>query len=220
MATVLDITANANALTTIGKVGENQYKRILFPIANWLALYPGATCELVHRRATDGGGYPVLNITTDANYLYWTVESGDCAVAGIGAAEVVIKSGDSIAKSVIYPTQVLPSVVDTEVPPTPWEDYISRIYNYDITSVQVAGTTPVISAEANTRYMCGEVTSLSFTPPTNGTAEVFFTSGATPTTLTLPQTVKMPDWFVMEANRIYEISITDGIYGAVMSWAL
>lgn len=129
MATVLDITANANALTTIGKVGENQYKRILFPIANWLALYPGATCELVHRRATDGGGYPVLNITTDANYLYWTVESGDCAVAGIGAAEVIIKSGDSIAKSVIYPTQVLPSVVDTEVPPTPWEDYISRIYD-------------------------------------------------------------------------------------------
>jgi len=32
--------------------------------------------------------------------------------------------------------------------------------------------------------------------------------------------VKMPDWFVMEANRVYEISITDGIYGAVMSWAL
>lgn len=107
---------------------------------------------------------------------------------------------------------------DMYVTPTSEADIAAMLEG--IFSVQVAGTTPVISAEANTRYMCGEVTSLSFTPPTNGTAEVFFTSGATPTTLTLPQTVKMPDWFVMEANRVYEISITDGIYGAVMSWAL
>ena len=48
-----------------------------------------------------------------------------------------------------------------------------------------------------------------------------FTSGSTATVLTVPNTVKWPDWFsgTLEANRVYEINIMDGIYGVVMSWA-
>lgn len=84
---------------------------------------------------------------------------------------------------------------------------------------EVTGSEPTITAEANHRYMCGEVTSLSFTPPASGTAEVYFTSGATPAVVTMPATVKMPEWYTIDVNRIYVISVTDGIYGAVMSWA-
>jgi len=47
-----------------------------------------------------------------------------------------------------------------------------------------------------------------------------FTSGSTPTVLTLPNTVKMPEWFEIETNRTYEISILNGVYGAVMSWVV
>ena len=128
MATALDVIANAGAPTIIGRVGENEFRRIKFPIANWLALYSGASFTLVHRRSHDSGGYPVANTTTDANYLYWTVASGDVAYEGIGAAELQITYGDTIAKSVIYPTEVLPSVVDSETAPTEWEDYIQRTY--------------------------------------------------------------------------------------------
>jgi len=83
---------------------------------------------------------------------------------------------------------------------------------------QVTGTTPTITAEINHRYICGEVTSLSFTPPTDGIVAVVFESGATPTILTLPSTVLMPEWYEVEANTINEINISDGIYGAVMVW--
>lgn len=86
--------------------------------------------------------------------------------------------------------------------------------------VDVSGANPVVVADANCRYMCGTVSTLSFTPPSSGTAEIIFTSGATAAVLTLPNTVMMPEWFTVETNRIYEISITDGVYGAVMSWAL
>lgn len=89
-------------------------------------------------------------------------------------------------------------------------------------TVDVTGTTPTITAVENTRYVCGEVTSLSFTPPASGISIVRFTSGSTVTVLTLPSTVKFPEWFdptTLETNTIYEICITDGIYGAVMSWA-
>ena len=85
--------------------------------------------------------------------------------------------------------------------------------------VPVSGTTPTVVAEEDKIYKCGEVTTLNFTPSSTGLCEVIFTSGTTPTVLTLPNIVKMPDWFEeIEANHTYEISILDGVYGAVMSW--
>ena len=83
----------------------------------------------------------------------------------------------------------------------------------------VTGSDPIIAALANCRYMCGEVATLSITPPAAGTTDIVFTSGSTPTVLTLPNTVKMPEWWAgTEANRTYEICIMDGIYAGVMSW--
>ena len=85
----------------------------------------------------------------------------------------------------------------------------------------ITGTTPnTINAVANHRYLCGEVSLLTFNPCSYGICELIFTSGSTPTVLTLPNTVKMPQWFDIDVNRIYDIIITDGIYGAVTSWAV
>lgn len=84
--------------------------------------------------------------------------------------------------------------------------------------VNVEGSTPSITAEADHLYLCGEVASISFTPPSSGIAEVIFTSGSTAATLTVPNTVLLPDWFSVEAGRIYDISILNGVYGAAASW--
>lgn len=85
----------------------------------------------------------------------------------------------------------------------------------------VTGTTPSITALPNVRYNCGEVSTISITPPANGTCDIFFTSGSTAAVLTVPSTVKWPAWFdatALEADMIYEIMITDGVYGSVMTW--
>lgn len=84
--------------------------------------------------------------------------------------------------------------------------------------VTVSGATPTITASPNTRYICGEVTTLSVTPPEFGTTEIIFESGATPTVLTLPAAVIMPEWFTIKSGYIYQISITNNKYGAVMMW--
>ena len=86
--------------------------------------------------------------------------------------------------------------------------------------VTVSGTDPVIIGVADTRYICGEVYTISITPPQSGIIDVVFESGSTPAVLTLPNTVKMPAWFdgTLSANTVYEINIMDGIYGAVMTW--
>ena len=85
----------------------------------------------------------------------------------------------------------------------------------------VSGTTPSITGQPNVRYVCGEVSTISITPPANGTIDVVFESGTTATVLTVPNTVKFPAWFdatSLDADTIYEIMITDGTYGAVMTW--
>ena len=87
-------------------------------------------------------------------------------------------------------------------------------------TVQVTGTTPVITANQNTRYVCGEVATLDFTPSASGICDVIFSSGSTATVLTLPNTVKMPDGFSVEANTVYEINIADGEWGAYQSWKI
>ena len=85
--------------------------------------------------------------------------------------------------------------------------------------VTVSGTTPVITAVSGVRYVCGEVATLDFTPCATGICDVIFTSGSTPTVVTLPNTVKFPDGaFTVEANKTYEINVMDGVYGVVMSW--
>ena len=86
------------------------------------------------------------------------------------------------------------------------------------TNIHIIGASPVIVGKNNYRYICGEVTSLTFTPCSSGMCEVIFTSGATATALTLPSEVKMPSWFTIESGYTYEINILNGIYGAVMAW--
>lgn len=91
-----------------------------------------------------------------------------------------------------------------------------------ITRESVTGSAVSITAAANKRYVCGTVTSISITPVSEGITDVVFTSGSTPAVLTLPASVVMPEWFdatSLEADRVYEINILDGVYGVVTSWA-
>lgn len=86
--------------------------------------------------------------------------------------------------------------------------------------VTVSGTDPVITAATNTRYVCGECATLSFTPSATGICNVHFVSGTTATILTLPNTVKMPGWWSgTEASKTYEICIVDGVWAVVTAWA-
>lgn len=88
---------------------------------------------------------------------------------------------------------------------------------------QISGTTPSIIAEENGRYVCGTVSTIFFTPCAQGICDVQFTSGSTAAVLTIPNTVIFPEWFdatELEADKVYEISIVDGVYAAVGIWAV
>lgn len=87
-------------------------------------------------------------------------------------------------------------------------------------SVSVSGTTPTIVAKSGIRYVCGEVTSLYFTPCATGICDVVFTSGTTPTVLVVPSTIKWANGFdpsALDANTTYELNIMDGL-GVCGTW--
>lgn len=78
--------------------------------------------------------------------------------------------------------------------------------------------------DADTIYhFTGALTALTITlaAPSGGELAHYhfdFLSGSTAPTLTLPQTVVMPESFTVEANKRYEVDVLNN-YGAVMAWA-
>lgn len=101
-------------------------------------------------------------------------------------------------------------------------DYDTEWADLPAAPVPVSGTAPTITAAPGTRYVCGELASLQFTPSATGICDVVFTSGAAPTVLTVPGTIKWPDWFnpmSLEANATYELNVMDGVLGAVGIWS-
>ena len=102
------------------------------------------------------------------------------------------------------------------------ETALSKISEMLNAPVSVSGSTPSITAKAGVRYVCGECSTLSITAPASGDVEVIFESGSTATVLTVPNTVRFPEWFDstdLEANRTYDIIISNGTMGLVTSWA-
>ena len=97
----------------------------------------------------------------------------------------------------------------------------SAIHDMLNAPVAVSGSTPSITAKSGIRYVCGEVSTISITPCASGTCEVQFTSGTSAAVLSVSG-VTWPEWFdytALETNRIYDLLITDGTLGMVMSWA-
>lgn len=101
-------------------------------------------------------------------------------------------------------------------------EYASVEVNTLMEKITVSGTAVTQALDPNKFYVFGEVASLIVTLGTEVSGYVNeyhfrFTSGATATTLSLPQTVNMPSDFAVEANKTYEISIVDG-FGTVTAW--
>lgn len=93
--------------------------------------------------------------------------------------------------------------------------------------VTIASNSVNIEAHSGIRYVCGEMTSITFTAPETGCVDLLFKSGSTPTTLTVTSAksgVTAIAWAngfnpaALEANTTYEINILDGEYGVACKW--
>lgn len=86
--------------------------------------------------------------------------------------------------------------------------------------VNLSGTQITQVGADNTMYMCGELTELTFTAPAVGITGIRFTSGTTPTVLTISGVTSWMfdfDPTALEASTTYEINVLNGV--GVVGWA-
>ena len=88
--------------------------------------------------------------------------------------------------------------------------------------VNLSGTQITQVGADNTFYVCGELTELTFTAPSVGITMIRFTSGTTPTVLTVNGVTSWmydndPTTASLEANKTYEINVLNGV--GVVGWA-
>lgn len=95
----------------------------------------------------------------------------------------------------------------------------------DSRTIRVEQSDAEATLEPGKLYVFPEMVSLSITlsePTDTAVASEYhfvFQSGATATTLSLPDTIKLPSGFTVDASKIYEISILEGCLCA-QSWAV
>lgn len=80
--------------------------------------------------------------------------------------------------------------------------------------VSLTGTQITQVGADNTFYVCGELTELTFTAPAVGITMIRFTSGTTPTVLTVNGATGWMfgfDTTALEANKVYDLSFLNGL---------
>lgn len=134
----------------------------------------------------------VESLKTDSNFVTASDLKTINGESIIGSGDITISGGGSSGGSVAY-AEINHGTNDTTFTLTP-----------------------------NTFHIWDEVSSLTLTlgTETNGVANEYlfqFTSGSTATTLSLPSDIKWAEEFTIEQNKIYQISILNGL-GSVLSW--
>lgn len=104
--------------------------------------------------------------------------------------------------------------------------YIVVVGGSTVMTEETVSTDGAVTKALDVNTIChftGDLTSLTITltAPSSGIAQYHFDfiSGATAPTLTMPNTVTMPDGFSVSADRHYEISILNNL-ASVKSWAI
>lgn len=124
---MIDIQAVQGRTIALGRLGENNYTRILFDVSGWLADYPSASIGLLNVRPGQTTAYPVSpeNLSLSDGVLYWTVTNSDLSAKGTGRCELVAYQGNTIMKSAIFKTMCLEALDGGATPPEPWESWQS-----------------------------------------------------------------------------------------------
>lgn len=122
---MVTVYASKTTMIRLGRAGENDHTQVIFDtvVQQWIAEYPSAVIGLYNRPHGHEQAYPVANIQQTGGTVIWTVKSADTSVEGRGQCELVAIAGETIVKSAIYDTNVLPALDGSATPPAPWEEW-------------------------------------------------------------------------------------------------
>lgn len=120
---MITICASPMQAIRLGRVGENERQRVAFDVSALLAELPGAAFTVINQGPGDAAAYPCPGVTLEDGTLYWPITSAELQQTGRGRCELIVTVGDTVAKSVIYATQVLEALDGSGDAPEPWESW-------------------------------------------------------------------------------------------------
>ena len=141
------VTADAHMIV-LGRTGETEALQVLFPVAEkWAATYGNGVFQLLVLRPGDVSPYAVP-IVEDGPNVVWTVTSTETARAGYGKAELSYYVGDTLAKSLVWQTQVLESLSPApQDPPAPWQSWVDEVLKAGADAKYYAGVAEMAASE-------------------------------------------------------------------------
>lgn len=115
---------------TIGRRDTYGTEQVVFDLAELIDVYGEGSAVLMVKRPGDETAYPATTEQTDGQ-LIWTVSDIDTAYKGKGECEIFWYVNGNLAKTVIYPTNVLRDIGETtEEPPDAyptWVDHLTEL---------------------------------------------------------------------------------------------
>ena len=156
---VINITVgSAMKSFSIGRRGENEATQIVFDVSALVSQYGDGTCVLMAKRPSDTNAYPVT-VTRDGNAVTWLVSEVDTQYRGTGEAELFWYVGDTLAKSIVYTTQIGRDIGQaSETPPDPYETWLDTLTETAAEVTEAMREFTGLSAEAETLPAGSEAT--------------------------------------------------------------
>lgn len=119
----VNVGANYSYDMCLGRQYENAVRMVEFDVKTLRETYGEGILTAVAIRDGDTNPYPV--VLTDNT---WVISSADTAKQGHGQLQVTWLVDEAVKKSVIYKTEVLPSLnAETVEPPEPYQTYLDAI---------------------------------------------------------------------------------------------
>lgn len=215
-----NISSTTIYLVLSGEESSNLYTEYIYINGNW---------EILGTQTIDLSGYAlktdipikISDLINDSSFI----ESPSVAEVGqILEVEAIDETGKPTAWKVVNMPKKLPNPYALT-----FEGAVKAVYDGSgavTVTIQDSGTTGIlriekestdtaVELEPNKLYIFPEMVELTITlaePSDTGIANEYhfvFQSGATATTLSIPDTVKLPSSFSVDVNKIYELSVME-----------
>lgn len=189
----------AQSLGSIGRVGENIARQILFDCSAVLAGRTGASIVCVVKRPKDSAPYTATLAQVGSTSIYKLVlTSTEVAVAGTVQFELRMVDGEEILKAAICTGTVESSITGiSDTPDEPIADALNRL-EQALAKVEAAYSRyPIIGANGN--WFLWDVEAGGFVD--SGVTAV---GGVSPSTFTTDETLSLTDG-VLSVNRVDDV---------------
>lgn len=143
-------TIVTSEVIVLGRQGEDQANKVLFPVRGWKELYGDGQFVVTALRPDENDPYPVTTHIYEENdgspiarrgvFVEWIVGSADVEIPGRGKVELAYYTSDDVrVKSVVYHTVIYDALGQNSLtPPEPWESWVDDVLEAGADAIQAA----------------------------------------------------------------------------------